>query len=511
MKKEKAQYRLNRHHPEPYPASSERKHLTAKANRWLALCLLILIAGLFTACGKADDERILGIDGFVYIAEEAALPEESFPSDSFKAQNGYLYYLISGDNQYRQLSPGEAPEMSASIAPPSDILPDCDSYELGECAVGNDGDIYYCIQGYHENRKGDVIERIPEDQALLIRQTADGRMVYQLPVNVADMVDEVTYFRYYLAVDGEDRAYLLTQSCIYVIDAAGNIAGTISVEDYIPSSEEDLFWNTWASLLTGEGGKVYFITNYKTGSSASIYEILTAGDCRLELREELTKGISGKFYSSPYGLLCDRADGILYQYRLADASWHPLLRWTDGYAGSGAFKVVQLTEDHIAALYYAARDADNILQLYLLTKTAVEELPEKELLVLASMNPSIELQQSVMEFNRTNDRYHLLLDIYEGDGATMRMDAALVSSDPPDLLDTSFWSLNINKYAQKELLEDLSPYLDQSQTLHREDFLPNLLEGYTISGRLCSIPSAFSLNDVIMGRPEQVGTGMGWT
>lgn len=481
------------------------------SRQWLAFCLLLLIAGIFTACGRENDERILGIDGFVYIAEEVALPEESFPTNSFKAQNGYLYYLILGDNQYRQLSPGEALEMSTSITPPSDILPDCDSYELGECAVGNDGDIYYCIQGYHENRKENIIEMIPEDKALLIRQTADGKMVYQLPVHIADMMNGVTNFQYYLAVDGEGLAYLLTQSYIYVVDAAGKITGTIPMEDYIPSSDENLSWDTWASLLTGEGGKVYYMTTYKMENSASIYEILTAGDCRLELRDELTKGMSGKFHSSPYGLLCDKADGILYQYHLADTSWHPLLRWTDGYASSGAVKVVQLTEDHVAALYYAARDADNMLQLYLLSKTAVEELPEKELLVLASMNPSIELQQSVMEFNRTNDRYHLLLDIYEGDGAAMRLDAALVSSNPPDLLDTSFWSLNINKYAQKELLEDLSPYLDQSQTLHREDFLPNLLEGYTINDRLCSIPSSFSLNDVIMGRPGQVGTGMGWT
>lgn len=469
---------------------------------WLTLCLLALAAGLLTACGRSEGERTLGIDGAVYIAGEPVLSGDEFFND-LKSRDGYLYYRTGGT--LMRLSPGSGDGDGAGDAVPVLEFPgyplDYDLlYHISDYAPGDNGDLYYCRQNFTEGMWKS------EEYALLIRQTGDGDTVYETPIPIADLESDLQCD---LAVDGEGRAYLLTRDCLYVVDAAGELIGAIPTEDYFPSSTIEVTWNSYAFLLEGEKGRVYFMTVPNGWGSTAIYEILTDSGCRLNPREDLIKDMNGTFYSSSYGLLCDKADGILYQYRLSDASWHPLLRWTDGYVNGGAVQVAQPSKDQVAAYYYT--DAGG--QLYLLNRTAVADLPEKELLVLACILPSHELQQKVMQFNQQNDQYYILMDIYdyEDERAIMRLDASLVSSSPPDLLDTSFWSLDINKYAGQQFLADLSPYLDQSELLHREEILPQLLEGYTINGRLCSIPSAFALNDVIMGRPGQVGTDMGWT
>lgn len=474
----------------------------------LALCLLVLIAGIFTACGKDENRRSLGIDGYVYMAQETqGLSDEllHFSTSAMKVRSEYLYYKEQGSDQIRRLSLEELDgksEIEGRIVFTPDIPPDCDTYKINDYAVGNNGDIYYCMQGYRYEREGDLLNWIPVDTTLLIRQTADRRRVYQLPV---DVLDGNMNFLYHLAVDGQERAFLLTKNKIYIVDAEGNMIGSIPTEDYITDSVSSRDWYSQVALLEGEKGRIYFVAGLYTRNAPSIYEILADDGCRLESIEGLTVDQRDRLYGSPYGLLCTKTDGFLYQYSLADSSWHPLLRWVDGNAGSNASKVFQFTPEYLAACY----GSTNGEELYLLTKTAVEKLPEREVLVLATLNPTSTLPQRVMEFNQSNDQYLLLLDIYEGDEAVSRLDAALVSSNPPDLLDTN--SLDIVKYAEKQVLEDLSPYLDQSQAISREDFLPNLLEGYTINQRLCSIPSSFALSNTLMGRPSQIGSAASWT
>ena len=132
--------------------------------------------------------------------------------------------------------------------------------------------------------------------------------------------------------------------------------------------------------------------------------------------------------------------------------------------------------------------ADFREEWYLLVRTPVGELPEKELVVLASLSPGADLRDVVVEYNRQSGRYHCIIEQYGNDsgtgdaGADVRLDAALLSSSPPDILDLR--SVDIYKYAEKRVLEDLSPYMEGSGTVRREDFLDGVLEGYTIGGRL---------------------------
>lgn len=91
---------------------------------------------------------------------------------------------------------------------------------------------------------------------------------------------------------------------------------------------------------------------------------------------------------------------------------------------------------------------------------------------------------------------------------TVGMSSALVSSNPPELLLLS--GRELEKDVEKGLLEDLSPYLEGSIALDREDFLENALEGYTVGGKLAGIPVEFILY-AVGGRASQVGGLTNWS
>ena len=110
-----------------------------------------------------------------------------------------------------------------------------------------------------------------------------------------------------------------------------------------------------------------------------------------------------------------------------------------------------------------------------------------------------------MEFNRTNDTYYVTLATYDAahsddEGAAMRLDSSLVSRNAPDILDLT--GLDIYKYADKAMLEDLNSYMEGENVINRENYLGNLLEGFTMGGRLVTIPRGFVFTAVFGIAPE---------
>lgn len=92
----------------------------------------------------------------------------------------------------------------------------------------------------------------------------------------------------------------------------------------------------------------------------------------------------------------------------------------------------------------------------------------------------------IITFNRNSDSYHVFVESYTRTEGVTLLDSRLVSSDPRDLSD-----LNLVKYARKQVLGNLNPYLEESSIVSQSDYLDNVIEGYTIDGRLVCIPIKF--------------------
>lgn len=109
----------------------------------------------------------------------------------------------------------------------------------------------------------------------------------------------------------------------------------------------------------------------------------------------------------------------------------------------------------------------------------------------------IDLQEKIVEFNKASEQYRIKIQSYYDINSTSQsawndeitaLNNAITSDNCPDILDLS--QLNVSAYASKGLIEDLGNYLDNSETLSREDFVPRVLEAYTLNGSLVCIPNA---------------------
>ena len=509
---------------------AKREH--GAPGRYAIIAALLCIAlGALTACGRKEEptETQLGIDGYVYVPrllDTSAVDtygNKYMKIDYLKVVGNNLYYLHrdegSGSTLERIPLPEEAemPGLQGIDFGAGERLLDFSggSYAYSEEAlegqrysvsmhdytVDEEQNIYAVVS---ENRYSGI--NVSESKELLCRYGADGQPGYRMPLDGAKVNGMVPY--------GSGSLLLLTEDEIRKIDADGNVAERVSIEEY--RSGRDIV----SERLYGEpGGRIYYVIYY-IDATWEVMELVAEGGMRLRevqgfvWKNNMDTNIQGCHDGDLYFTL--HSDDTLYLFDGEEGAARKVLRWEDSdIFNSSVEQLWPAGEDGILAHCLSNNgNSGSREEWYLLVRTPVEELPEKELVVLASFSPDLDLRSAVVEYNRQSERYHCIIEQYghvpgTGDdtGASIRLDAALLSSSPPDILD--LWSVDIYKYAEKGVLEDLSPYIEGSGTVRREDFLDGVLEGYTIGGSLVCVPTRFGLNTIV-GRDSQTGLLEGW-
>lgn len=507
--------------------------------------LILFFLLMMTACGSTEDwDTQMGIDGYVYasriiqrsLSDQTAaggnnyvLSANASEYNMFVAAGNYLYYRresyadadirrlsISGDKD-PELGSGEflfqvsnmsfsLPEkeiglgeetalsellkgagreggsMEGSVAIPSG----CTHYYffLEDYAVDSEQVIYSMERLYTG-----TLEEMEENGGLLCRRNPDGKVIWQkyLPVSGE------------LAVNREGNIFILTGNEIFVYNGEGQQIDKIDLEEYqggVPIG----------TLIQAEGYVYLCLQQDSLQLTEKRFYEIQQNNSLLEMKE-LTGDKYEYVFASLGGnlLLAHKYDGCVYEYDRKSGRVQALLRWEDSdLIRDKVRELVRINDDILLANHRGT--------ICLLEKTLIEELPEREMIVLASLNPNDDLRNAVIEFNRNSNKYHVMIEEYgaaeDSTAALTRLDSKLASSNPPDLLDMA--ELDIDKYARQEILEDLNGLLEESTVLKREDFLENVLEGYTIGGKLLCIPRQYA-GGCIEGRASQLGKCGEWS
>lgn len=496
------------------------KHILGK--KLLTAVFTALAASLLSACGifSSQEERQLGVDGYVYVAEpvsDRGLPEtdSQFYLSDFCIAGSYLYYK---DNAIRRIPLDDIPDFSKrELIRRSDFLQ--------SFTVDDDLNLYcYTSSKYvYFSQAG-----APAD-ITLSKYSPEGELLFQLPFpQESDAELQSGRNGKALAVDNNGNVYMLTESAILKVNKEGQLTGKYSLDPSQVSSDIQKY------LLKDSDGAIYYITDNYTNAQQSIF--LVTGDAVPVLTP--LSGLSVKYELLTLcegldGLLIDAPDGSLYQYKLSGLeassgqndsgendsaesdSKKEILCWEDSnLVQDDIDSFVQLKEDlFLVSISIWDEEPQSTQQLLLLRKTSVDEIPQKEMLTLASLFPTESLKRSVVEFNRTNSQYHISIERYGGtnpwqdnEESYTRLDASMSSNNGPDLLDMSY--LNIDKYADKDILCDLTPYMEKSSLVKTEDFLDSVRTSYTRNGRLVCLPKHFYMfivycpEDLISSREE---------
>lgn len=440
---------------------------------------------------------------FVYVPEYLLLSNE--PDTGYldiQMAGNSLYYeaahydvaMQKQENKYMvySLDTNEAVELSLQMS---------EGHKIRTFTADKDGNIYTIEFSVVEEAMGWT----SVGKWFLCKYSAGGNVQYEHEITQIMEADENNYYPGGIAVDDQGRLYMISDSMVRLFDAEGNSQGSITLQD------------AWTREIgTGRDGKVY-ISYYDTNSqteSLALSEIdfdnkklgaAYADFPDLENSDRLTPGPENTFL---------RNDGSkVYVYDLETQTSVELFSWMDCYINGTYANYVGIGEDGKLVALVSDWNTQKTEIVYL-TKTAASELPEKIEVTIGSLYDNSDLRDAVLYFNKYSDTYRIEIKTYTEEGGSWKDGLAalnndiLSDSDCPDILNLS--NLNVEQLAAKGALEDLNPYLDKSSVIGREDYFENIINGYTLGGKLVCIPGSFELS-TIAGKTSDVGPEMGWT
>ena len=341
---------------------AKRRHGTPGRYAIIAAALLCIALGALTACGRKEEptETQLGIDGYVYVPrllDTSAVDtygNKYMKIDYLKVVGNNLYYLRRDEGYDSTLERiplpegAEMPGLQGIDFSAGERLLDFSggNYAYSEEAlegqrysisvhgftVDEEQNIYAVVS---ENRYSGI--NVDESKELLCRYGADGQLCYRTPLDGAKVNGMVPY--------GSGSLLLLTENGIRKIDADGNVAERVGIEEY--RSGRGII----SERLYGEpGGKIYYVILYDD-LAWEVMELVAEGGMRLRevqgfvWKNNVDTNIQGCHDGDLYFTL--HSDDTLYLFDGEEGAARKVLRWEDSDIFSSS---VERSEEHTSEL-----------------------------------------------------------------------------------------------------------------------------------------------------------------
>ena len=370
--------------------------------------------------------------------------------------------------------------------------------------LGEDGSLYMIDDevSIQENSENFHIDRF------LVKQDEAGELVFRL--DITELLSEDEFLQPKIAVDAEGRIYLFTGSTLFLFDEKGNPGGTVRT-----GLSEDVHT---CNFGRGSDGKVYLSDG---SGSTTLYEVnYEAAKLDIGYPNFPAQGGSGNGISWDVNGDFLTLDNVgVYRYNTESQKTETLFLLADtGIEGMVISAAVGGLSDGRFAIAWQDWETGKG-GVVLMTSAAPSEPAigqEKKELILGVMNTDPFLAAAVSEFNRKNDTYQIKIKTYMKDGevylidGVTRLQTDIAAGNCPDIFEVDTYTMDWKNLVEKGVFEDLSPYLDQSEVLNREELLENVLNAYTYEGVLATIPAVIQIQG-FFGSADDLGDNTGWT
>lgn len=502
---------------------------------WAMVLAAILTIGL-TACGSngGDSEKGNGNGGggssagesYVWVPSYISIGMEEnayMGSISFVGSNMYYTYSVYGEegssSDFRCL------DLTAPDAPPEVLYtmeeeeydPDAEFYTYtSNITAGGDGGVLLVEQTYPTNINYDdpaAWERQRQQTTFSLRKVgADGSELFNVDITQYIMANPDNAYVQYLLVNDEGRIFISNNYYLWIFEADGTYVTDISLNES---------GNGW---IRGMG--------FMTDGRIAIVQNSNAGNTEIKIYNEEKKAFSDVYenlppnvYNSgisagPEGSVLLESDSALYAYYPETQTYTELLQWLQSDMNPDYVESISMLDEETIAVYYRDWNSREPF-LILLKKTPASEVVQKQTLVLGCMGLNQNLQSAIVDFNKSNAEYRIEVRDYSASvdwsqsnasdayqNARTQLNNDILTGNAPDLFVAS--DINLQLFAEKGVIEDLSPYLESSSVVKKENLFAPVLDAYTNSGVLCTIPTSFSVT-TLLGRTSEVGDQIGWT
>ena len=504
-----------------------KKQVKSKnGRRFLAVWLAGVLTMGVTACGGDAVTSEEDVAAYVYVPQYISIAEEentwladvSFTGESF-------FYRTSGFDEQSGTTTSsyscidlKNPQAEPVVVLRQEQIPESMSAE--ENMATTTLQILNCEDGYvlvtstcpliDADEYDEAVYRKQQEQTTysMYKVTADGTEVFRTDITEQIKMDENCPYLQYIRKDSEGNIFLTNgESYIWVYDKEGKHLADVPVTGG---------WIT-AMGMVGDGrmailqdpGRVMnlFVYNEKTKSFSESYD-----------------GLPNNCWNSDI-VACENgvllySDTALYEYNMETKTYKEILQWLSCDMNPDYIEMVSMLEDGSVATYINDWEAGESL-LAILKKTKASDVVQKEVLTIATMSQSQFLQAAVVNFNKNSTTHRIEVLDYSAsvdwssanateayEDAMTRFNSDIITGNGADMFCTE--DIDMEMMAVKGVIEDLTPYLNSSAVVKKEDLFAPVLDAYTINSTLCCIPTSFSVN-TLAGRTAEVGETSGWT
>lgn len=462
---------------------------------------LLCLTAVFAACGRKEESKEAEEPRRAYVAEYLSA-EEDIPYDQVWLFGNSLYYF---ENYEEEAASWTLNRYSLTERTKSKLVlhrqggEDAGAErEIRALTVADDGSIYLI---WHQGLAGAAGT---EEKLFFGKFDQEGNAVFEQEL-------DLTRDSCFLQTDTAGNVYRAFGNTVVCCDGEGNQKGILSV-----GNENACIFG----LGFSREGKLYAAYNEKEGGFVIIggtpyqlaeldFEAGKAIDTEKEISGYEAEGI---FPGQNEDFLLYDGNGI-YDYRIEEQAAGEILKWLDcDINGSYARFLGTAADGTLVAV--CREEMTREAEIVLLAQKEITSDMERQTLVLGTLSGNDStLRSLVVAFNKKSDKYRIDIQAYSADGenysdALTNFQNAILSGNCPDLIDLS--GLDVKNLASQGIFADLMPYLEKSSVLKREDFLENILEEYTIDGKLSAIPYRFSVSSVV-GSAKDLSGITDWT
>lgn len=470
--------------------------------------ILILALVSLTGCGETSDEsKSQASKDYVYNVEALDLKGDEYQTFSLLRGKERIYaysYNYGGDEGLNPWIDFWTINEDGTIKEKNKIEMDVNSNLYSLCPDG-DGAVY-AIKNVYPTEPDE--NGIYKDIYYLIKMSEQGEEIFSINLNDIPQLTEAQQDYFYIngLVIIDNAIYINVLDLCVKFDADGNF------EKILKSSNGGSFENVM--LYSLENGKAAAVTHEENGVYAA-YVDLETGEFTNKTKFPGTSYEYSFYPGIGYDFYMVNSYGV-FGYNIGDEDKTQIMNYIDSDLGAySLYNLIPIDDKSFLATYDDMETYEMTVGRF--TKVPPAEVKDKTNLTLACAGMNWDVRTAVVSFNKNSDEYRITVEDYSSLYSTEndymaginRLNTDIIAGKIPDILLVDS-NMPVDSYIAKGLLEDVKPYIQADEELDINDYMPNIIEAYSVDGKLYSIVPSFMIH-TLLAKTSDVGSERGWS
>ncbi|MBE5864857.1 MAG: extracellular solute-binding protein [Lachnospiraceae bacterium] len=380
------------------------------------------------------------------------------------------------------------------------------------------GDEFYAVKTYTFEDYSNPDEYVSIVENYVCCWDYEGNMKWEAPVKLTDAVGSWAYISALTIIPGGNIALLVGGDTQGIIEIS--TTGVAQELKAMPDLEKYLVNPGYTAEAPNNRMLLSYYSDDWSKLSVLFYNF---NDGTMTADFPLPANIT---YNGLSNLCVDKKDDLIYtnsqgvfKYHIGDKDAKQMMSFVNSDLNISHFDAFLYLDDKQFIGFYSVYDEINYTRTIeggIFTKVNPEDVPDKELLVLATNYIANDIKQRVVDFNKSSQTHRIMIKDYSqyvSDEDYMagytQLNNDIIAGNMPDILVVDS-NMSLGSYASKGLLADIGELIAKDEELSKEEYMTNVFEACKLDGKLYEIIPSFYVS-TYLGKKSLIGEPKEWT